>query len=367
MERYISNPWKSRSTANGDDMLSIKKVGSVVVLIVLTFATLADAQPTRRRAALYDKLDGGIALLLAEPDFSTTWQAHRYVPSYTPQEFKQEVHFHYLTGLGVKSAVLLVDGRERKTTVYLRDEAKEKDSVPASAGLERVAPMTSLLGDLDALAERRPAIFLLLGRRPGEIPYGTKRIFPEGLHEPTDRQQDLRTSLSHRFDWMEFRNLDPLVTELRAVKDAEEIKLIRRAVEISSLGLLETLRSVRPGIRESQLSGVSRFVYRNEGAQRLAYSEDLQSGPNFMKSFIELFNYYNKLDRVMEAGEVMLVDVSCEYNYYKTDIARTAPVSGKFTAQQRALYDIYLVAYRAALAAIKPGVTQKDIGCHGAA
>ena len=342
-------------------MPTTKHVAFIVVLVILTFTALADAQPTRRRAALYDKLDGGVALLLAEPDYSTSWQAHRYDPTYTPQEFKQEVHFHYLTGLEVKSAILLLDGKERKTTLYLRDEAKEKGSVPAAAGVDRIAPMTSLFGDLDGLAERRPAIYLLLGRQPGEIPFGTKKIFPEGLDEPSDRQQDLKTSLSRRFEWMEFQNLDPLITELRAVKDAEEIESIRRAVEISSLGLLETLRSVRPGIRESQLAGVSRLVFRKEGAQRIAYSEDLQSGPNFMKSFIEIFNYYNKLDRVMEAGEVMLVDVSCEYNYYKTDIARTAPVSGKFTAQQRALYDIYLVAYRAALAAIKPGVTQKDI------
>lgn len=333
----------------------------VVLGLGVVFAALSDSQPSRRRAALYDKLDGGVALLLAESDFSTTWQAHRYDPSYKPQEFKQEVHFHYLTGLGVKSAVLLVDGKKRKTTLYLRDEVKEKDFVSESSGLDRVAPMTSLLGDLDALTERRPAIYLLLGRKPGEIPFGSEKIFPEGLKEPTDRQQDLKTSLSRRFGWMEFRNLDPLISELRAVKDAEEIELIRRAVEISSLGLIETLRSVRPGIRERELSGVSRFVYRKEGAQRIAYSEDLQSGPNFVKSFIEIFNQYNKLDRIMEEGEVMLVDLSCEYNYYRTDIARTAPVSGKFTAQQRALYDLYLVAYRAALAAIRPGVTQRDI------
>ena len=211
----------------------------VVLGLGVVFAALSDSQPSRRRAALYDKLDGGVALLLAESDFSTTWQAHRYDPSYKPQEFKQEVHFHYLTGLGVKSAVLLVDGKKRKTTLYLRDEVKEKDFVSESSGLDRVAPMTSLLGDLDALTERRPAIYLLLGRKPGEIPFGSEKIFPEGLKEPTDRQQDLKTSLSHRFGWMEFRNLDPLISELRAVKDAEEIELIRRAVEISSLGLLQ--------------------------------------------------------------------------------------------------------------------------------
>lgn len=336
---------------------------TAMVAVLSFFAALrVGAQPSERRQRLYDRLDGGIALLLAEADFSTNWQAHRYDPGYFVGEFKQEVHFHYLTGLGASesNAVLLVDGATRASDLYMLQVSEEKKRELLSAGFRAIKPRSELVADLGALAGRKPAVYLLLGREDF-LPFPKGKIFPEGLDEPTDRQRDFQASLSRRFDWMEFRNLDPILTEMRAVKDSQEIATIRRAVEISSLSLLETLRSVRAGVRESQLAGVARFACRENGSQRAAYSEDLQSGPNFMKSFIELFNDYDKFDRVMEASEVMLVDLSCEYDYFKTDLARTAPVSGTFTREQRALYDLYLVAYRAALATIRPGVTQRDI------
>jgi len=321
------------------------------------------AQPAARREKLYESLGSGVALLIAEPDYSTSWQAHRYDPGYFVGEFKQEVHFYYLTGLGesTSNAVLMMDGQKRETTLYVLDTSDEKKRALRAKGFNRIEPRSALVPALEGMADRHPPVYLLLGRAEGEVPFPKTKNFPEGLDEPTDRQRDFQMSLEGRFPWMAFRNLDPILSEMRAVKDEEEIAAIRRAVEISSLGLLETLRSIKPGVRESELSGVSRFVFRQEGAQRIAYSADLQSGPNFTKSFIEMFNHYNKLDRVMEAGEVMLVDLSCEYNYFKTDLARTAPVSGKFTAKQRALYDLYLIAYRAALDTIRPGVTQRDI------
>ncbi len=333
-----------------------------IVAAALLSSGSVEAQPSARRDRLYEKIGNGIALLLAEADFSTNWQAHRYDPSYTSNEFKQEVHFYYLTGLGASesNAVLLVDGARRTSDLYMLQVSEGKKKELLAAGFHSVKPRAELVPDLDALAERKPPVYLLLGREDF-FPFPKVKIFPEGLDEPTDRQRDFASSLKRRFSWMEFRNLDPVLTEMRSVKDAEEIAAIRKAVEISSLSLLTTLRSVRPGIRESQLDGVARFACFDNGAQREAYSEDLQSGPNFMKSFIDILNDHDKLDRVMEPGEVMLVDLSCETDYYKTDLARTAPVSGKFTKEQRALYDLYLIAYRAALAAVRPGATQRDI------
>jgi Xaa-Pro aminopeptidase len=339
-----------------------KPIGLALLVAVALSGLRVEAQPPARREKLYPKLGGGIALLLAEADFSTNWQAHRYDPAYTVNEFKQEVHFQYLTGLGASesNAVLLVDGAGRASDLYMLQASDEKKRELLAAGFRAVKPRSELVQDLDALAGRKPVVYLLLGREDF-FPFPKQKIFPEGLEEPTDRQRDFAAALKRRFGWMEIRNLDPILTEMRSVKDAEEIATLRKAVSISSLGLLETLRSVRPKVRESALAGVARFACRENGAEREAYSEDLQSGPNFMKSFLDILNAHDKLDRVMESGEVMLVDLSCEYHYYKTDLARTAPVSGKFTPEQRALYDLYLVAYRAALAAVRPGATQRDI------
>ena len=342
--------------------MTSNRIAILSAALPLLAAVQVEAQPSQRRERLYDRLDSGIALLLAEADFSTNWQAHRYDPGYLVGEFKQEVHFHYLTTLGAfeSNAVLLVDGATRASELYMLQVSEDKKRELLSAGFRSVKARSELVSDLEALSARKPPVYLLLGHEDF-LPFPKVKIFPEGLDEPTDRQRDFQASLSRRFGWMEFRNLDPILTEMRAVKDAPEIATMRRAVEVSSRSLLETLRSVRAGIRESQLAGVARFACRENGSQRLAYSEDLQSGPNFMKSFFALFNDYDKFDRVMQAGEVMLVDLSCETDYFKTDLARTVPVSGKFTPEQRALYDLYLVAYRAALATIRPGVTQRDI------
>jgi Xaa-Pro aminopeptidase len=207
------------------------------MVAVLTFfaAFRVGAQPSERRQRLHDRLDSGIALLLAEADFSTNWQAHRYDPGYFVGEFKQEVHFHYLTGLGASesNAVLLVDGATRASDLYMLQVSEEKKRELLSAGFRAVKPRSELVADLGALAGRKPAVYLLLGREDF-LPFPKVKIFPEGLDEPTDRQRDFQSSLARRFDWMEFRNLDPILTEMRAVKDAPEIATIRRAVEISS-------------------------------------------------------------------------------------------------------------------------------------
>src|SRR5574342_1051001 len=98
--------------------------------VSLLTAFLVRAQPSERRARLYDRLDSGIALLVAEADFSTNWQAHRYDPGYLVGEFKQEVHFHYLTGLGASesNAVLLLDGAARAADLYMLQVSVEKKS-----------------------------------------------------------------------------------------------------------------------------------------------------------------------------------------------------------------------------------------------
>lgn len=346
--------------------MSFREKFLTVVLASVVAIPAAEAQTSKRRQALYERLDGGVALLLAAPGFLINWPAHRYDPTYLPREFKQEVHFYYLSGIEEPDAVLLLDGAQKKTTLYLHGFSEEKAAQIRSAGIDRVVPRSSLVDELGALKDRRPPIYLLLGEEGSLLTnraiFGeTVSDFPEGLAEPTDRQGDLKQSLAQRFPWIEFRNLDPVVGELRIVKDEKEIETIRRATEISALGMIETMRSVGPGLREGELAGVSRFVYRKEGAQRIAYSEDLQSGPNQLLPYWDFFNDYNKHDRELQAGELMLVDLSCEYDYYRTDIARTVPVSGKFTREQRALYELYLIAYRAALNAIRPGVTRRDI------
>lgn len=347
-------------------MQQIRKLSIALCLILgALHGRAAVADPAARREALYDKLHGGVALLVAAPELFTAWRAHRYDPSYFPEEFKQEVFFYYLSGLEDPGAALLIDGRTRRTTLYLREDAKTPRSALPSSDYAEVKPRAALVGDVEALKERKPPFYLLLGEGDVAIESGivvpSNSPFPEGLKQPTDAQEDLRDSLQARFPWMSIHNLDPLVASLRGVKDKEEIALMRAAALMTSRAMMENMRSVAPGVTEGQLEGVSRFVCRREGAQRIPYSEDIQSGPNLLLSYWDFFGTYDKHDRSLQPGELALLDTACEYRYYQSDMARTVPVSGKFTPEQRAVYMLYMQGYRAALAAIKPGALQRDI------
>jgi len=348
-------------------MKSLKMLVCVGTLLCGAFAgpgALADAGAIRREA-LYDKLDGGVALLVAAPELFTAWRAHRYDPNYFPQEFKQEVAFYYLTGIEESGAALLIDGKARRSTLYFRQGTSGDRPPMAISGYADVKPRSALVADVESLADRKPTFYLLLGEGDVAIESGvivaSQSPFPEGLGTPTDFQEDLRAALKTRYPWMQFRNLDPVLALLRAVKDQNEIAVMKAAAQMTARAMLENIRSMKPGVTEGELDGVSRFVCRREGAQRIPYSEDIQSGPNLLLSYWDFFGNYHKHDRRAQAGEMALIDTACEYNYYQSDMARTVPVSGSFTPSQRASYLLYLQGYKAALAAIRPGATQRDI------
>jgi Xaa-Pro aminopeptidase len=115
-------------------------------------------------------------------------------------------------------------------------------------------------------------------------------------------------------------------------------------------------------VDEREVAAEIEYSFKKSGAQLIAYGADLQSGPNGFRSFIDVDASYDLRNRTMEAGEVALVDHSAEANYYVSDLARTVPVSGRFTADQRLAYDTYLAAYEAGLAAIKPGTPYMEAG-----
>jgi Xaa-Pro aminopeptidase len=321
--------------------------------------------PRARREALYPMLGGGVALLIAAPDLFSAMRSHRYDPTYFPQEHKQELAFYYLSGIEEAGAALLIDGANRTTTLYRTADTEMPSAELSALGLFAAKPRTALVHDLRGLAARRPTLYLLLGapdeRIEGGILMDGGRRFPDGLGQPSDEQQDLRNALEAQFAWMEFDNLEPLVAKLRVVKDRDEIARIRHAARIASEAMKEILRSIRVGVWESELSGVSRFVCRRHGAQRIGYSEDIQSGPSGHMTYWDFFSAYDKHDRVLKRGDLVFVDAACEYRYYQSDMARTVPASGVFSAPHRRVYMLYMQAYDAALRSIRPGATQREI------
>ena len=135
------------------------------------------------------------------------------------------------------------------------------------------------------------------------------------------------------------------------MKTAEEVVALREACRISGLALVQAMRETRPGAGEWVLDAAASRVHRLAGAGGPAYFPIVGSGPNSC-----VLPYYRNTRR-MAGGEVVLMDYGCEWNHYAADITRTWPVSGKFSARQRFVYQAVLEAQQAAIDVVKPGVT----------
>ncbi len=147
-----------------------------------------------------------------------------------------------------------------------------------------------------------------------------------------------------------------VIHEMRVVKDADEIALIRRATEISGRGHVLAMKAVAPGRYEFEVQQALDGYCSGNGVRRMAYPSIVASGPN------SVFLHWDANDREIQDGDVVLNDSGAEYGGYATDITRTYPASGRFNREQRAIYEIVLAAQKAAMAEIKPGTPHARIG-----
>lgn len=143
--------------------------------------------------------------------------------------------------------------------------------------------------------------------------------------------------------------------EMRLRKTSAELDIMRQASAITKEGHLRAMRLAGPGVHEYELDAELLHVFRKHGSERPAYESIVGSGPN------ATILHYRAGNRVMNDGELVLIDAGCEYGYYASDVTRTFPVNGKFSAEQRTIYEIVLRAQKAAVEAVKPGVTLDDI------
>src|SRR6185436_4258111 len=142
-----------------------------------------------------------------------------------------------------------------------------------------------------------------------------------------------------------------LVHALRGKKSPGELALVRRAVEITVEAQKEAIRAVRADRNEYEIEALIEYVFRRSGAERPSFATIVGSGPNSTTL------HYSADDRQIQAGEVVVMDIGASYQGYAADVTRTVPVSGKFTPEQRAVYQLVRNAQAAAEKVAKPGAT----------
>jgi Xaa-Pro aminopeptidase len=137
------------------------------------------------------------------------------------------------------------------------------------------------------------------------------------------------------------------------VKSSAELDRIRRAVHISTLAHREAMRAVAAGMNEFEIRALLEYTFLRNGADGPAYASIVGSGPNSTTL------HYRAADRFMNDGEVLLIDAGASYGGYAADVTRTLPVNGRFSPEQRAIYEVVLAAQKAAESEVRPG---RDVG-----
>jgi Xaa-Pro aminopeptidase len=152
------------------------------------------------------------------------------------------------------------------------------------------------------------------------------------------------------------KDLNPIMASLRGIKTKEELELIRKAVTISTTGQVEVMKAIRPGMSEREIQGIHEFVFKKYQAEDLGYPSIVGAGHNGC-----ILHYEDNYKPEVSSKELILMDLGAEYHGYTADITRTIPVSGKFSPEQKIIYELVLKAQEEAMAICKPGVTLSQL------
>jgi Xaa-Pro aminopeptidase len=298
----------------------------------------------RRARLAAQMLPGAVAVLPTAPE------APRNGDSDYP--YRHDSYFYYLTGFTEPESVLVLVAacgpRPARAILFCREKNLEREiwdgyrygpeAARGAFGMDEAWPVAELDARLPDLLADAPALY-----------YATASSAALDAQVAGWIKAVRARSRSGVTAPAAFHNLLPLLDEMRLIKDADEQATMLRAGEISGNAHARAMRAARPGLHEYALEAELLYEFRRNGAQFPAYTPIVASGPN------ACVLHYNVNDRVMQDGDLVLIDAGCELDGYASDITRTFPVNGRFSPAQRALYELVLAAQDAAFAAIQTG------------
>ena len=297
----------------------------------------------RRRKALMAEMEpNSIAILPAAPMYIRNRDVEHI--------YRQDSDFQYLSGFPEPEAVIaLIPGREHGEYVLFcreRDPARElwdglragQDGAISEYGADDAFPIGDIDDILPGLIEGRSRVYYAIG---------SNQEFDHRLMEwiNTIRSQARQGAQPPN----EFVALDHLLHDLRLYKSANEVKVMRQAAEISARAHIRAMQASRAGLYEYHLEAELDYEFRKGGAKMPAYGSIVAAGKN------ACILHYRENDAVLKDGDLVLIDAGCEIDCYASDITRTFPVSGRFSMEQKAIYELVLAANEEAFKHIAPG------------
>ena|ERR1051326_4534154 len=311
----------------------------VYVLVTATLPLFAfERQPNAdyhaRRDRLATKLNGGAFLVFAGTEAEGQNNLHG---------FHQDENFYYLTGWREPGAALLVMPGFEELFLPAHNRSQERWTGPKLGPESADAVRMTGVDHVEALDKLRDELVRVLPS-PAATVYTT-----ENLTTSVPLQWLRRANAFPNY--VSLRDGTSMLAELRVIKDAGEIALIRKATDASVEAHRAAMRSAKPGMEENELSAIMQGEFQRRGCEEPAYSPIVGSG------FNSTVLHYAENSGTMKQGDLVVLDVGGEYSFYATDITRTLPIGGHFTPRQREIYDIVLGAQQAAIKAYQPGVS----------
>ena len=269
--------------------------------------------------------------------------------------FRQDDNFYYLSGMSEPGSALLIapaaeakgdtPARAYTEILYLppRNLTQEKwtgpklgaenPEAPKITGFDHVEDMGQLPTDVEKhVSSARPALYTDVASHGEKSPSAAPLAFLQRINA-----------------YLHFQDVKPMIASLRTTKDAGEVALIRKAVDASVAAHFAAFKAVKPGLNEREISALMQYEWGKRGCERVAYAPIVGSG------YYSTVLHYSDDDNVMKSGDVVVIDAAGEYSMYASDITRTLPINGRFTARQREIYNIVLGAQSAAAAAFVSG------------
>ena len=277
-------------------------------------------------------------------------------PSGEFDQFRQSNEFFYLCGVEVPYAYLLLDGKSRKTILYLpeRNEGIERSEGPILNSDD--ADLAKELTGVDEVKKPDAIVRDLAGAKLIYTPH-------HGANQGSDSDPFTRPSrLAHFIEQLrklcpdsEIQDLTPFISSLRLIKSPAEIDAMRVSGQLTALAVVEAMKSTRPGIMEYHLGAVGEYIYLVNGSRGASYRPIIAGGANAW------YGHYYRNDCELRDGDLVLMDCAPDYGGYTSDIGRMWPVNGKYAPWQQELYGFIVEYHKTYMRLIRPGVMASQI------
>ncbi len=313
-----------------------------------------------RRARVLSAIGPAVAILQGTPER----------PGESP--LRQSNQFFYLTGVVEPRALLIIDGRDKRTTLFLQPRTARRERMIGPylgvdsesvriTGVDAIAPRDSFATALARIGAEGRTIYTTFNPEVlGSESLGDVRAHVAATKiDPWDgRESREEVFIAHvraAAPRSQVVALDSILDTMRAVKSPREIAVIREATNLAGLAIMEVMRDAEPGMREYELEAAAEYVYKRGGAFGESYFPLIATGRNMP------YSHYHRNRATLADGDLVQFDWAPDLANYTTDVTRVFPANGRFTPRQREFYTIYLRLYQALMTSIRVHVTGREI------